>query len=434
MTRDSESVRDDQGRRSAGPDRRDFLKAGALATGAAAFANPLAAASPAAPAPAPRRGTGKTTVVLFQRGGADQLNLFAPTGDVNYRVHRPTIGVDAPGSSGPVEGLAMDPMFAMHPSMPGLHAAYSAPGSTLAVVHAVGQLPYNRSHFESQDLFETGYFTNAHADGWINRHLQATATPQDPPVRALALRGSLPRILAGAYPTFAVATTADFAFFGQADVRAFLELITDYTPTAAMSAQRQLAYRSAIDAFDLVDHFSVLAPATYVPANGAVYPNTSLGRAMKQAAELIKANLGVEFIAVDQNGWDHHSSLVTRIATYAADYDASITAFLTDLGAAMADVVLVTMSEFGREVRQNGSLGTDHGAGGAMVIAGGPVRGGTMHGNWPGLAPGALQDGRFLAPVNDFRNVLLEVLQDHMGGTDPALVFPGHVYSPIGVI
>lgn len=411
-----------------GLDRRSFLQTGAL-LGAGALAGPLRAAA-AAP-PLARR---PVTVVLFQRGGADQLCLFAPTGDSNYAALRPTTAVAAPGGPGSVVGLYMDPTFSMHPSLLGLHAAYTAPQSRVAVVHATGHVPYDRSHFTSQDLMETGTADGSRTDGWINRHLQATATANDAPVRALALLGSRPRSLAGAYPCYAVASTADLAFKARLpDMRQTLQLIVENTPIAAMSAPHQLAYRSSINAFDLIDHFAGLSPSTYVPAGGAVYPNSSLGRSLRQAAELIKADLGVEFIAVDQGGWDHHSSLLTRVATYATDLDAAVSAFLTDLGP-RANVVLVTMSEFGREVRENGSFGTDHGVGGAMLLAGGSVRGGQVHGVWPGLAPSALRDGRFLAPANDFRDVLTELLEHHMGGTDANVVFPGHAFTPIGVV
>jgi len=297
-------------------------------------------------------------------------------------------------------------------------------------VHAVGYQPYNRSHFVSQDLYETALQPQSPGDGWINRHLQVTASPQDPPVRGLALRGSLPRSMLGLYPCYAVASTRDFAFLGDPDTRQFVEAITELTPTAGMAAQRTLAYQSGIDAFALLDHFAGLDPLNYVPANGAVYPNSTLGRAMREAAEVIKGNLGVEFIAVDANGWDHHSNLVARIAVNAADVDASTSAFFTDLGTLASDVVLVTMSEFGREIGENGSGGTDHGAGGAMLLRGGAVHGGLVHGLWPGLLAG----GRFLVPSNDYRDVLREVLVQHMGGTDPAVVFPGRTYVPVGVL
>lgn len=409
--------------------RRSFLQASAIA-GAAAITSPATAAAPAA-----RRGAnGKVTVVLFQRGGADHLNLYAPTGDSNYATLRPSIGLQPPGSPSGTVGLAMNATFAMHPAMTGLHGRFTAPGSTTAVVHAVGYQPYDRSHFVSQDLYETALQVATTGDGWINRHLQVTTSPTGAPVRALALSGSLPRSLSGAYPCYAVASTRELVFAGAADQRLFLEAIVESTPTGGMPAPQQLAYQSGRDTFNLLDLFAGLDPLNYVPANGAVYPSGSLGQALREIAEMIKEGLGIEFFTVDQGGWDHHNALVASIAPLATTLSAAITAFFTDLGALGSDVVLVTMSEFGREAGQNGSGGTDHGVGGAMMVTGGAVHGGQVHGIWPGLAPAALVSGRFLAPSNDYRDVLREILDQHMGGTDPNIVFPGRVYQPIGVL
>lgn len=409
--------------------RRSFLQASALAG-----ASTLVTSAAHARTPARSRGGAKVTVVLFQRGGADHLNLYAPTGDPHYATLRPAIAVAPPGSPSGLVGLPMNATFAMHPAMTGVHARFVAPGSTAAVVHAVGYQPYSRSHFSSQDLYETALQAMTTGDGWINRHLQVTTSPTGAPVRALALRGTLPRAMLGSHPCYAVASTRDLVFGGAADVRLFLEAIVDGTPTQAMPAPQQLAYQSGRDTFGLIDLFAGLDPLNYVPANGAVYPTGTLGQAMREAAEVIKAGLGIEFLAIDQGGWDHHNALVARIDPLAATLSAAIDAFFTDLGAAGADVVLVTMSEFGREAAENGSGGTDHGVGGAMLVCGGAVHGGQVHGVWPGLAPGALQDGRFLAPSNDYRDVLREILVQHMGGTDPAVVFPGRVYQPIGVL
>jgi uncharacterized protein (DUF1501 family) len=415
-----------------GTDRRTLLKAGAAAAGAALVGAPLGAQR-RVPSRA-RGGATRVTVVLFQRGGADHLNLYAPTGDPAYAALRPTIGIAPPGSPTGTVGLPMNATFAMHPAMAGIHAAFVAPGSRSAVVHAVGYQPYNRSHFTSQDLYETALQQGSAAEGWINRHLQATAAPQDPPVRALALRGTLPRSMLGSFPCYSVASTRDLVFGGAADARGYLEAIADLTPTGSMEPAAQLAYQGERDAFDLIDLFAVLDPINYVPANGAAYPTGALGQGLRETAEAIKADLGIEFFAVDQGGWDHHAGLVAAIAARATELDAAVTAFFTDLGALAGDVLLVTMSEFGRTAAENGSGGTDHGAGGAMLVAGGAVHGGQVHGVWPGVGPAALQDGRFLAPANDFRDVLREILEQHMGGTDPAFVFPGRVYAPIGVL
>ncbi|MEY4673639.1 MAG: hypothetical protein RL148_1423 [Planctomycetota bacterium] len=419
--------------------RRSFLQSSAVAGAAALTVPATARAATSASLP-----TGKVVVVVFQRGGADFLNLFAPTADANYATLRPTIGLRPPGSPSGTVGLAMDSTFAMHPSMAGIHAAFTAPSSKCAVVHAVGYSPANRSHFVSEALYETSLQVNQ-LDGWINRHLQATAGPNQGPVRALAMRGSLPRSMMGAHAAYSVASTRDLVLDGTVDDKAALRSVIEQTTTAGMDLNRQGAYRSGIEALGLIDLFSTLSPSTYQPANGAVYPTsastgsgtstttTTFGQQLKEIAEVIKAGLGIEFFAVDIGGWDHHYNLPSSIAPLAANLSQGISAFFTDIGALASDVVVVTMSEFGREVRQNGSQGTDHGVGGAMVVWGGNVLGGQVRGVWPGLATSALQDGRFLAARNDYRDVLREVLVSHMGGTDPNFVFPGRTAVPIGL-
>jgi uncharacterized protein (DUF1501 family) len=409
------------------PTRRTFLQASALA-GAAALTTPGRAMVPRAAGGI----AGRVTVVLFQRGGADHLNLYAPVGDANYATLRPNIGIRPPGSTTGVVGLPMNATFAMHPAMAGIHSAFTAAGSRAAIVHAVGYQPPDRSHFVSQDLYETALQPTG--AGWINRHLQATTSPTNAPVRALALRGSLPRALVGPYASYAVASTRELVFTGTADVRLFLEAIVDSTPTTGMPAAQQLAYQSGRSTFDLIDFFSGLDPVNYVPANGAVYPSGTLGTALREVAEVIKEGLGIEFFCVDQGGWDHHTTLPTSIQPRAQELNDAVTAFFTDLGLLASEVVLVTMSEFGREVQENASAGTDHGIGGAMLVRGGAVNGGQVLGVWPGLAPAAMPSGRFLAASNDYRDVLREILVTHMGGTDPATVFPGRVYQPIGVL
>jgi uncharacterized protein (DUF1501 family) len=409
------------------PTRRTFLQASALAS-AAALSRPAGAMTMRSSGGIP----GRVTVVLFQRGGADHLNLYAPTGDANYATLRPTIGIRPPGATTGVVGLPMSAVFSMHPAMAGVHAAFTAANSRTAIVHAVGYQPPDRSHFVSQDLYETAL--QPIGDGWINRHLQATTSPTNAPVRALALRGSLPRSMAGPFPCYAVASTRELVFGGTADVRLFLEAIVESTPTAGMAQAAQLAYQSGRDTFNLIDLFSGLNPVAYQPANGAVYPSGSLGTALREVAEVIKAGLGIEFFGVDQGGWDHHSTLPASIQPRAQELSDAVTAFFTDLGALGTEVVLVTMSEFGREAQENASGGTDHGVGGAMLIRGGAVNGGQVRGIWPGLAPAAMPSGRFLAASNDYRDVLREILEVHMGGTNPAVVFPGRVYQPIGVL
>ncbi len=423
-----QSAQDNDTKGAGGTTRRTVLQAGALATGALALNQPLSAN--AAPK---RRGNTKVTVVLFQHGGADHLNLYAPTGDSNYPLLRPTTAIGAPGSSVAVVGLGMDPMFSMHPNMVGTHAAFMAHQSDCAIVHAVGYSPYSRSHFQSQDLYETA-LAGILNGGWINRHLQATATSQDVPVRALALRGGLPMSMRGDYPCYAVASTEQLVYQGPAAARMFLDKLAHGTAISRMLPEQRAAYQAQCDSFAMLEMFSVLNPSNYTPSNGAAYPGGHVGENLSQIAEVIKADLGVEFFSLEHHGWDHHSDLVMRINGHSTNFDASITAFFNDLGALAQDVVLVTMSEFGRTAAENGSGGTDHGVGGAMLVRGVGVNGGQVYGSWPGLQSAQLAGGHSLAATTDFRDVLREILDVHMGGTDPAVTFPSHVHQPVGVM
>jgi len=411
-----------------GATRRSVLQAGALAAGGMALPGSLAARSRLAKP----RGNTKVTVVLFQHGGADSLSLYAPTGDPNYASLRPTIAIPPPsGTAG--TGLQMDSMFSMHPNMVGTHNAFRAQQSTCAVVQACGYSPFSRSHFQSQDYYERA-LAGLSGGGWINRHLQVTATPHDVPVRALALRESLPVSMQGPYPCYSVASTGELTYVGSSDTRLFLDRLAHGTAIQGMLPDQQAAYRAQRDTFSMLEMFSVLDPDNYAPANGANYPMNHIGMNLRQIAEVIKADLGVEFFTFMQHGWDHHSDQAMRLGELAMDLDQAVTAFFDDLGNLAQDVVLVTMSEFGRTVPENGSFGTDHGAGGSMMLRGGAVRGGQVYGAWPGLTPSALQVGDSLTPTTDFRDVLREVLEGHMGGTDPAVVFPGRVYQQVGVL
>ncbi|MCB1280807.1 MAG: DUF1501 domain-containing protein, partial [Salinibacterium sp.] len=271
-------------------------------------------------------------------------------------------------------------------------------------------------------------------DGWLNRHLKTGTSPQDA-VRALALTKTLPRIMAGSSPAYAVDSISDMAFVATApDARAILEHMLEKSRHEVEGRPIAGVQHGIGDALELIDFFSGVDPTSYLPFNGAVYPTSDLGGRLQEIAQLIRADLGIEFFHADTGGWDHHTSLDTNIATFGGGLDAALSAFLQDLGAMMGSVVVLVMSEFGRESALNGSGGVDHGVGGGMLVMGGSCQGGQVHGTWPGLAPAALEDGRFLAPANDFRDVVLEVLDSHMGGVVPAEVFPGHNYNPLGIM
>lgn len=430
--------------KSSHPDRRTFLKSGSAVVGATAWHQLVPAM--ARPSKPPRNP--KILVVVFLRGGADGLNLVAPTNDAEYYNLRGNIGVPAPNSGRPGAGLPLDPAnptqsaFSFHPGLTRLHQRYLQPQARLAVVHAAGYLGSNRSHFVSQDIVEMGNVGMLGlTTGWINRYL-GVAQAGSSPVRALALNSQLPKSMQG--PTsgaFAVKSTAQLRFPADStDERWALEYAVSgdaARPTKGLSG----VYASMRETFDLIDYMAAFDPTQYPAQHGAVYPTGSkLGQSLREVGQLIRANLGIEVFQVENAGWDHHCGLVGQLADYASDLDAALGEFMIDMGPLMDDIVFVTVTDFGREVRENGCAGADHGMGQAMFVGGGAVRGGDpgngtqVHGAWPGLLN--LAEQRYLDPVNDYRDVFSEVLADHLGlpPQDLGFVFPGHTYQPLGII
>lgn len=397
-------------------DRRVFLKNGSMALVSLGFAPAFVAEAAAA---AQRR---KTLVAVFQRGAVDGLNMVVPFGDKAYYAGRPSIAIARPGSAdGAVD---LDGFFGLHPRMAPLAPLFSS--GQLAIVHASGSHDDTRSHFDAQDYMESGTpGIKSTRDGWMNRYLHAQEHDKASPFRAVALTQQLPRSLQGAAPALAIGNLARFG-------------IRDTMNGAATASGFEAQYAEAADAvlqpvgrdaFDAVRRMRDLDPARYTPASGADYPRTGFGEAMKQIAQIIKADLGLEVAFTELGQWDHHTNeggSVGQLANRLDDFARGIAAFAHDIGDRLSDVVLVTMSEFGRTVRENGNRGTDHGHGNAMLILGGNVRGGSVFGRWPGLAPDQLWQGRDLAITTDFRDVFSELVADHLGARDLSRVFPGH--------
>jgi uncharacterized protein (DUF1501 family) len=262
-------------------------------------------------------------------------------------------------------------------------------------------------------------------DGWLNRALRAAPDPQATALRAVAMTPTLPRTLAGAAPAVAIANLAQFrlrpARGGGSAAGGFESLYE----TAVESALHGAAH----DTFEALDSLKGLDPRGYRPAAGARYPRGRFGEALAQVAQLFKADVGVQVAFVESTGWDHHAAeggTTGQLANRLRELGSGLAAFHRDMGSAMADVVVVTLTEFGRTVRENGNRGTDHGHASASFLLGGPVSGGRVHGRWPGLGSSALHEGRDLAVTTDFRDLLGEILAQHMGVRDLAAVFPGH--------
>ncbi|MBA2292402.1 MAG: DUF1501 domain-containing protein [Gemmatimonadales bacterium] len=404
--------------------RRAFMKAGSLAL-VSLGADPLFVDRAAyALRHAGGRARGRTLVCLFQRGAVDGLSMVVPVADPAYWTNRRRIAIARP------ELLALDGQFALHPRLAPLRALWDR--KQLAIVHAVGSPSLTRSHFDAQDFMETGApDQRSTTDGWANRYCQNPTQHADTPFRSVAFGAQLPRTLAGSAPALAI---KDLRTFGLREAREDGDrpLTTAFESLYGGNATGLVA-SSAAEGFEAIRMLRVANPANIGTANGAEYPRGELGSSMRQVAQLIRADLGVEIAFVDVGGWDTHvnqGAAQGQLATRLNDLGAAIGAFVTDLGDRMADVALITMSEFGRTVRENGTGGTDHGHGTAMFVIGGDVRGGAVHGNWPGLGADALHEGRDLAVTTDFRTLFSEVLQGHLGAVDLKGVFPGFTGSP----
>jgi uncharacterized protein (DUF1501 family) len=358
--------------------------------------------------------TGKILVVIFQRGGADGLNMVVPFGEKAYYDHRPGIAVPAPGKEG--GALDLDGFFGLHPSLRPLLPLYKE--RRLGIVNAVGTPDTGgRSHFQAQDFMESAAPGNkAESTGWLNRYLQTAPIPERRPLRATAIGETLPKALRGPAPALSLASIEQFAA-GAAAVESLYA-----------SDSNALISGTARELFDAVRQLKDMRPERYQPARGVNYGgnnNATLGRALMQVAQLIKANVGLQVAFVDvSGGWDTHQGEADRLPPLLGPFGQALAAFNQDLGTKMEDVVVLTMSEFGRTARENGNGGTDHGHANLMFAMGGPVKGGRTYGKWPGLAREQLNEDRDLALTTDFRDVLAELLVQHLGCTKPEAVFP----------
>jgi len=387
---------------------------------------------------------GRTIVVVFLRGGIDGLNFVVPYGDPAYADLRPSLKVARPGKDG--GGHDLDGFFALHPRAESLMHWHRK--GLLAAAHAVGYDHNTRSHFEEQDRWETGIIGNTvSSDGWLNRHL--LTSEGHGPVRAIALGGNLPRILRGDAPAYAIRGLDDLGLPGgkggpteQARVAAALEHAYQCDPQAVRPQALDLLSQTAGSTLEGIELIGGVTASPYEPA--ASYPDTGLARQLAQAARLIKANVGLEVIEIDYGGWDTHENqgggpggnFGDKVATLA---DAAA-AFAQDLGDKLHDVLLLTLSDFGRAARENGNRGTDHGWGNCMLALGGPVAHAGNHdarpvvGTWPGLGPDQLHQKRDLLHTTDFRDVLAEVVRVHLGNPNLQRVLPNHTFKPVGLV
>ncbi|MBI2840098.1 MAG: DUF1501 domain-containing protein [Acidobacteria bacterium] len=401
--------------------RRQFIKAAGVAL-AGATIGPRFWLRPAS------ASGGKTLVVVFMRGAVDGLNLVVPYSEDRYYTMRRSIAIAKPGESG--GALDLDGDFGLHPSAEPLVPLWQS--KSLALIHACGSPDPTRSHFSAMASMESGT-PGSTGDGWINRYLQG-ATGQAV-FRAVFVGGALPHAMLGDAPALALGSLKSLQMGkGERGAIRFAAIERMYSDREDAVGE---AGRESMEAIEAGKH---LNPDEYQPSNGAVYPVSSFGAGLKQIAQMIKAGVGLEVAETDIDGWDTHANQggsTGQMARLIGDWASSLRAFEKDLGGLMQDVVLVTMSEFGRTASENGSGGTDHGHGTVMLAMGGPVVGSRVYGRWPGLHADQLYDSRDLAVTTDFRLVLSEVLDKHLGCSSIGQVFPGFTYEPknaLGII
>ena len=391
----------------------------------------------------------KTLICIFQRGAVDGLSMVVPFGERGYYDSRRTIAIQAPGS-GDGSALDLDGFFGLHPALTPLEELYRR--SEMAIVHAVGSPHPTRSHFDAQDFMETGTpGVKSTREGWLNRVLQdtecaecegrtlqnAAAHAADhaagqvsmatvPSLRGVSMTSALPRVMQGNHPALAIPNLSEFGVHRDDEVGSAFRRLYRTERGDAVSA-------AAEEAFEAVRALEAIDPGSYEPTGGAQYPNGDFGRSLREIAQLGKADVGVEIAFADLGGWDTHvrqGGAQGQLAGRLGQLGEGIRALYDDLGDRMEDVLILTMSEFGRTVAENGSGGTDHGHANCMLALGGSVKGGRILGDWPGLERELLYQGRDLAVTTDFRDVFSEVVSGHLGAAHLDRIFPGYDGDP----
>lgn len=403
--------------------RRFFLKSGGLALAGLGLSGAVPGVLQSLAAAASAGSNKRALIVLFQRGAVDGLNMVVPFGESAYYAARRSIAIPRPGQDG--GALDLDGRFGLHPALSPLLPFWRE--GRMGLVHAAGSPDNTRSHFDAQDYMESATpGVKSTRDGWLNRLLQARAP--ESPFAGVAMTAQMPRSLIGRAPAVAMTDLTRFAVEAgryTAPIEGGFESLWRQQEEGGLGTAGK-------ETFEAVDFLQRSGAARRTPEHGARYPNSPLGQSMRQLAQLLKADVGLQIGFAESGGWDTHvnqGAANGQLANNLRDFGQSIAAFLTDLGPTRDEVLLLTMSEFGRTVRENGSRGTDHGHGNVMLAFGSAVQGGQVRGVWPGLDEGALHEGRDLAVTTDFRDVLAEVVQRHLLQADMAKVFPGYAAS-----
>ncbi len=407
----------DKSKHISGIERRDLLKlvgaSSLLLPGVnLAFAQSSGAATPR---------NSDTMVVIYLRGAMDGLNAIIPFTDPAYYSKRPTIAIAKPDAATDA-AIALNSRFAMHPSMAPLKPLWDK--GEMAAVHAVGLTVAQRSHFDAQDFMERAWLEKGSVfTGWLNRHLSSTALSTEQTFRALGMGRAVPKSLGGPAPVIGLNSIEGFGI--QSSSTRKVALTDGLEALFNTSASLDVTARRAFAAVDELANKNLTAVTTN---SAASYPNTTFGKQMRDLATLIKSGIGAEVATCDLGGWDTHNNEATEIASKLDELSKTLAAFATDLGPAWKNVSVLTMTEFGRRVQENGSRGTDHGRASAMLLLGGGVAGKQVFADWPGLADNQLESGD-LRVTTDYRSVLSELLRKRSGNQKLDEVFPGFTGS-----
>lgn len=408
--------------------RSEFLKSAAASFATIAtlpFQSKKLLPSMAVFAPAGQETAGDVLVVVFQRGGMDALNAVIPHAESAYYDQRPTLAIPEPSSGEDNAGIDLDGFFSLHPALRGLKDIWDE--QDLAIIHAVGSPDPTHSHFEAMEFMERGTpGEKSISSGWLARHLETAAWENQSPFRAVGIGSMLQSALRGPITATTLKSISDFHLGRNETSDALAQFQQSITQLYRLGGDLDPNAATTLSAAEILRSINANG---YTPANNAEYPDTDFGQGLLQIAQMIKAEIGLEVAAIDIGGWDTHAAqgaLDGDLPGLLLDFGDSLAAFYHDLGDLTQRVTVVTMSEFGRRVAENGSTGTDHGHGGVMFAIGKNVNGGQVFGAWPGLAPENLYGPGDLNSTTDYRDILSEVLQKRMRNDNLDYIFPSH--------
>jgi uncharacterized protein (DUF1501 family) len=410
--------------------RRFFLKSSGVALASISAATMSPSFMTRALAQTSAKGRRKILIAIFQRGAMDGLSAVVPYAEQEYYNLRSAIAVPRPGAGGAQPNQApaidLDGYFALHPTLAPFKPIYDS--GQLAIIHAAGSPDNTRSHFDAQDYMESATpGVKSTTDGWLNRYLQSNGAADSSPFRGVAMGPTLPRVMQGKASAIAMNNINDFTIragggeTGQAVQGGFEAMYAQTVNDALRGAGKET--------FDAMKLLKSVNPAQYKPSPDAVYPRGAFGDRLRQVAQLIKSDIGLEIAFTDIGGWDTHAnqgSSLGQLALRLTEFAQGLSALYTDLKERAEDVVILTMTEFGRTARENGNRGTDHGHASVMFAIGGSIKGGKVYGKWPGLKSHQLYEGRDLAVTTDFRDVFSELAKKHLGANDLNAIFPGY--------